>query len=422
MPASLLAPDSPVLRTRDALLSRMPWPTDAPGLAQARLLADYVLGRRAGELDVSGRTTDGTVVSPTETAGLPEEIIIVDDAHGRQSRVLSDLARVTTFNDRIDDARTVEDVAPAVEAVADLAGYGASAQSSDESEADPARTAGTSEVWAVVNAPKAAAALAETVAALHPRVTTVIVVGRSEAMSRAVNKELSRGYGRVDVSPGVGKHRLIIGSRPLSSPSLTRFPRQGTIETEATGLLEVRAHGACFSGVKADEGSALLVGCLAEAGTSTSSAPQSAPTSVLDLGCGSGWLLAAALRLTGAVTGVGVDVSRAAVASARETAAANGFEVDIVLADATVDGALAGAFDLILLNPPFHRGTAIETDTATALMRAAAAHLSPTGRVLTVFNSHLRYRDRLEEIIGPSEQVARDAKFTVVASRRPGQR
>ncbi|RAF16302.1 16S rRNA methyltransferase, partial [Burkholderia multivorans] len=62
-------------------------------------------------------------------------------------------------------------------------------------------------------------------------------------------------------------------------------------------------------------------------------------------------------------------------------------------------------------------GTAIETDTAGELMRTAAAHLRPGGRVVTVFNSHLRYRDRLESLIGPSEQLARTAKFTVVISR-----
>ncbi len=55
------------------------------------------------------------------------------------------------------------------------------------------------------------------------------------------------------------------------------------------------------------------------------------------------------------------------------------------------------------------------------MMRTAAAHLTPGGRVLTVFNSHLRYRDRLEDLIGPSVQLARTAKFTVVESRLPGE-
>jgi 16S rRNA (guanine1207-N2)-methyltransferase len=273
-------------------------------------------------------------------------------------------------------------------------------------------------------------ALAESVAALQQHVSTIIVIGRSDAMSRAVNKELSRGFGRVDVSPGVGKHRMIIGSRPLSSPSLPSFPKRGIIGHPQIGDLEVRAHGACFSGVKSDEGSTLLLDALldtlpgARATNTQSSSGQSeagTPNSVLDLGCGNGWLLSAAMRATGASRGVGVDVSKAAVASARATTEANGIDADIVLGDAADpdDDAVAalGTFALIVLNPPFHQGTTIETDTAEALMAAAAAHLAPGGRVLTVFNTHLQYRHRLESRIGPSEQLARNSKFTVIASR-----
>lgn len=422
MPASLLAPDSAALRTRDDLLARMPWPADAPGLAQARLLADYVIGRRTGELDVSGRSSEGTFSAPSDA---PDEVILVDDPLGLQARILSELTAVRTYNDRLDEARSVAAEAPGAEPVTDLAEL-----------ADPQRTESgdvPKEVWTVIDAPKATHALAEAVTLLHPLVTTLIVIGRSDAMSRAVNKELARAFGRVDVSPGVGKNRLIIGSRPLTSPSLTRFPRTGVIDTPATGPLTVSAHGACFSGTKADDGSSLLITVLAEAAASPDPVPAlTRPASVLDLGAGNGWLLTAAMAVTGAETGVGVDVSKAAVASARETAEANGTVVDIVLADAAeadtgrpdasgVDP-LGGAYDLILLNPPFHHGTTIETDTAVGMMRTAAAHLTPGGRVLTVFNSHLRYRERLEDLIGPSEQLARTAKFTVVESRLPDQR
>lgn len=414
MPASLLAPDSAALRTRDDLLARMPWPADAPGLAQARLLADYVIGRRTGELDVSGRSSEGTFTAPSAA---PDEVILVDDPLGLQTRVLSELTAVRTYNDRLDEARNVAAEAPGAEPVADLADVQCT-----ESGDVPGET------WAVVDAPKATHALAEAITVLHPLVTTLIVIGRSDAMSRAVNKELARAFGRVDVSPGVGKNRLIIGSRPLTSPSLTRFPHTGVIDTPATGPLTVSAHGACFSGTKADEGSSLLLTALAEAAASPDPVRALArPASVLDLGAGNGWLLTAAMAVTGADTGVGVDVSKAAVASARETAEANGTAVDIILADAGdtdsggTDDPLGGAYDLILLNPPFHHGTAIETDTAAGMMRTAAAHLTPGGRVLTVFNSHLRYRDRLEDLIGPSVQLARTAKFTVVQSRLPGE-
>jgi methylase of polypeptide subunit release factors len=140
-----------------------------------------------------------------------------------------------------------------------------------------------------------------------------------------------------------------------------------------------------------------------------------APDSILDLGCGNGWLLTAAMRATGASRGTGVDVSKAAVASARATAEANGIDVDIVLGDAAdptmMTWRLSATFDLIVLNPPFHQGTTIETDTAEALMATAAAHLAPGGQVITVFNTHLRYRDRLEShhrtqrAAGPEQEV-----------------
>lgn len=421
MSASLLPSDSAAAHRSRDLLAVFPQLSDLPGLPQARMLIDYVIGRRLGVLDVSGRDTEGTFVSAELSAEVPENLILVDDAHGLQATLLSRLTQVCTYNDRLDEARTL------AEAVESLAGAGESAGEagaeaapvlavSELSEIAGLAELGVGETWAVVNAPKAMNALTETISVLQPFVSTVIVIGRSDAMSRGVNKELAPGFGRVDVSPGVGKHRMIIGSRPLSSPSLPEFPRRGVITHRGVGELEVRAHGACFSGTKSDEGSELLIDSL------LGLLDDEAPESVLDLGCGNGWLLTAAMRASGANTGLGVDVSKAAVASARATAEANGVGIDVILGDAadSEEPALAGLgeFDLILLNPPFHQGTAIETETAAALMAAAAEHLAPGGQVLTVFNSHLRYRDRLESIIGPSRQLARNKKFTVIASRR----
>lgn len=411
MPASLLSPDSPARQRSQDLVTQSPELLDAPGSPQARILTEYVLGRRSGELDVSGRATEGTFVATEVVAEVPHQFFVIDDARGLQSRLLSELAPVSTYNDRVDEARVVAETAEATIAIDELSGFAALVPkpAADESP----------ETWAIVNAPKATQALAETIAALQAHVTTIIVIGRSNSMSRAVNKELARGFARVDVSPGAGKHRMIIGSRPLSSPSLPSFPKHGTITHPATGVLGTRAHGACFSGVKNDEGSALLLQAVA-----AEVAPES-PQAVLDLGCGNGWLLSAVMKLTTKARGVGVDVSKAAVASARETAEANGLEVEVILADATHPQTLAGTdslastagYDLILLNPPFHQGTTIETDTATELMRSATALLAPGGQVFTVFNSHLRYRETLERLIGPSDQVVRTSKFTVVRSR-----
>ena len=421
MSASLLLPDSAAAHRSRDLLAEFPQLSDLPGLPQARMLIDYVIGRRCGALDVSGRDTEGTFVAAELSAEVPENLILVDDAHGLQATLLSRLTQVCTYNDRLDEARTLAATVESLAGAGEFPGEAVTEAApvlavSELSEIAGLAELGVGETWAVINAPKATNALTETIAVLQPFVSTIIVIGRSDAMSRGVNKELARGFGRVDVSPGVGKHRMIIGSRPLSSPSLLEFPRRGVISRRGVGEFEVRAHGACFSGTKSDEGSALLIDSL------LGLLDDEAPESVLDLGCGNGWLLTAATRASGANTGLGIDVSKAAVASARATAEANGVDVDAILGDAAdpEEPALAGLgeFDLILLNPPFHQGTAIETETAAALMATAAKHLAPGGQVLTVFNSHLRYRGRLESIIGPSRQLARNKKFTVIASRR----
>ncbi|WP_025778670.1 class I SAM-dependent methyltransferase [Brevibacterium sp. VCM10] len=421
MSASLLPPDSAAAHRSRDLLAESPQLIDMPGLPQARMLIDYVIGRRCGALDVSGRDTEGTFVAAELSAEVPENLILVDDAHGLQATLLSRLTQVCTYNDRLDEARTLAATVESLAGAGEFPGEAVTEAApvlavSELSEIAGLAELGVGETWAVINAPKATNALTETIAVLQPFVSIIIVIGRSDAMSRGLNKELARGFGRVDVSPGVGKHRMIIGSRPLSSPSLPEFPRRGVISRRGVGEFEVRAHGACFSGTKSDEGSALLIDSL------LGLLDDEAPESVLDLGCGNGWLLTAATRASGANTGLGIDVSKAAVASARATAEANGVDVDIILGDAAdrEEPALAdlGEFDLVLLNPPFHQGTTIETETAAALMATAAKHLAPGGQVLTVFNSHLRYRDRLESIIGPSRQLARNKKFTVIASRR----
>src|SRR5699024_4597485 len=354
----------------------------------------------------------GSFIDAATVAAAPHRIIVIDDARGIQTTLLTRLAEVAVYHDRVDESRTAAQIADAAE-LTTLAELSAPTELSPDGEAVTGDEATAGETWAVINAPKTTSALAETIASLQSQVSTIIVIGRSAAMSRAVNKELARGFARVDVSPGVGKHRMIIGSRPLSVPSLPGFPKHGSISHPGIGELEVRAHGACFAGVKSDEGSTLLVDTVIEASLEAES--------VLDLGCGNGWLLTAVMRATRARRGVGVDVSKAAVASARDTVEANGTDADIMAGDAADpdDPAMAqlGLFDLIVLNPPFHQGTAIETDTAEALMVAAAGHLAPGGIVITVFNTHLRYRDRLEAAIGDSEQLARNKKFTVIASR-----
>jgi release factor glutamine methyltransferase len=92
------------------------------------------------------------------------------------------------------------------------------------------------------------------------------------------------------------------------------------------------------------------------------------PWRLLDLGVGSGAVLGALLRSLPAASGVGVDISPAACAVARNNLAANGLGGRGSIVCANWSAALRGRFDIIVSNPPYIR-------------RADIAGLAPEVRV-----------------------------------------
>ncbi|WFN33676.1 METTL5 family protein [Methanogenium sp. S4BF] len=73
---------------------------------------------------------------------------------------------------------------------------------------------------------------------------------------------------------------------------------------------------------------------------------------VIDLGCGTG-ILACGAALLGAGEVIGIDWDEAALAVARENAAALGVTVTFIEADISVPGANIPPADTVIMNPPF---------------------------------------------------------------------
>jgi release factor glutamine methyltransferase len=74
---------------------------------------------------------------------------------------------------------------------------------------------------------------------------------------------------------------------------------------------------------------------------------------VLDLGVGSGAILLAVLSDRPHATGIGLDISSAALAVARANAEALGLSDRIEWVEGDWDAPLSGVFDLVLSNPPY---------------------------------------------------------------------
>lgn len=239
-----------------------------------------------------------------------------------------------------------------------------------------------------------------------PRVT-LYAGGRDKHMTPAMNEVLAGVFETVAATRGRQKSRVLVasGPRPVADPP---FPVRAQLPEIG---LTVVAHGGVFAGARLDVGTRFLLAHL------DAMAPDARVG--LDLGCGTGILASALARTRPRMRVVATDRSAAAVGSARATAEANGVgeRVEVVRDDAAGELS-AGSVDLVVCNPPFHLGGAVHTGAAEALFRGAARVLRPGGELWTVHNWHLDYRRALREAVGPTNVVARNAKFSVTCSTR----
>jgi len=98
-------------------------------------------------------------------------------------------------------------------------------------------------------------------------------------------------------------------------------------------------------------------------------APPTRPLRILDLGTGSGCLLLALLREYPAATGVGVDVSPAAIALAQRNSARLGLGARSAFVVGDWTASIAERFDIVVSNPPY-----IATDEVSQLAPEVARY------------------------------------------------
>lgn len=262
----------------------------------------------------------------------------------------------------------------------------------------------------VMRLPKGLAALEETAEAVvrwsDPSVE-LFAGGRVKHMSRSMNDVLARHFGSVRGSLGAQKSRVLIASGALP-PGPSRYPvRAVDPDLDVT----VYAHGAAFAGPSVDNGTRYLL-------TFRHSFPATS-RQVVDLGCGTGVLAVVAARTLPEAQVVALDESRAAVLSATATAEANGVSDRIDVRRTTLCEGLADAsVDLVLCNPPFHRGNTRDSAVAFEMFAEAARVLAPGGELWAVYNSHLPYLRALRRLVGRTEVVGQNPAFTVTRSVR----
>jgi 16S rRNA (guanine1207-N2)-methyltransferase len=139
-------------------------------------------------------------------------------------------------------------------------------------------------------------------------------------------------------------------------------------------------------------------------------------TKVLDLGCGTGLAGLAAARRGGNV--MWADVSARAIESTRRTLIANTVAKPKLYLCHGARAIEDHTVDVVITNPPFHRGHDVNYEVSQLFVREADRVLGPGGEIYLVANNFLPYPQWLREHFIDVKIVREDAQFRVYHGRK----
>ena len=240
-----------------------------------------------------------------------------------------------------------------------------------------------------------------------PAGTQVSVAAMDKHVPDRLVEILERWLGEVQRPHGRFKAHLYqtVVKAPCKLPR-RRWPTE--IHVPALGVTLLNEAGV-FSQERLDPGAALMLQHLPAVHTER----------IADLGCGNG-VLGIALAMQSPEAEVWLcDESAAAVRSARSNADTAGVRQRTHIHHGNGLDGLTQQFDVVMLNPPFHRGHAVDTLVAEMLFDHALRHLYSGGRLRVIGNRHLPYAAVLRRRFAKVRQVASDPKFVIWEAIRP---
>ncbi len=158
---------------------------------------------------------------------------------------------------------------------------------------------------------------------------------------------------------------------------------------------------------KIDSGSALL----AEQLITIAEAHPQPIENVLDIGCGYGYLSVMAKQYFPAARIVATDNNVTALLACEKNFALHAIDGEVLADDC--GAALTQQFDLVVCNPPFHKGFDIHGDLTLQFLQSAKARLKRGGLAVFVVNQFIGLEQRAASLFASCQAVAERDGFRV---------
>jgi 16S rRNA (guanine1207-N2)-methyltransferase len=259
-----------------------------------------------------------------------------------------------------------------------------------------------------------------------PSTETLWLVGENKGGIKSADSRLKKRFGKVQkvdsarhcvlyqAAQAIGANVGASHARDQESKAfdLDDYRKDWALETPS-GEIKLQSLPGSFAHGRLDKGTALLLDYLQNADKKQ----LKLKGKMLDFGCGAGVIGLYLKQQNPNITLEMLDSSAAALESTRAALQLNECEAEVIAAEGL--DSVKGRYDLIISNPPFHKGVATDLDIAQRFIARAPALLGNRGKLLVVCNRHLPYEAWLAESFAGMEKVTENREFKVLLAFGP---